>query len=97
MAMIVLYPTYFRIFVSPYSSIFYGSNLLYPSGPFRFIIDRDLITNHVEDLMTEFISKAKLYQKTNYTLGPFFKSFNTNDLGAYSGQAALNSNRLKRL
>jgi hypothetical protein len=80
MAIIILYPTYFRIFVFPYSSIFFGSNLLYPSGPFRFIMDKGLIINLVEEELTEILSKATV-QKTIYKLEADQKENLSNLLG----------------
>lgn len=58
MTMILIYHYYLYYLSSIYKPIFLGSNLLFPAGPFKFIMDKEEIMNMVEQVSTEILSKT---------------------------------------
>ena len=67
MALILDYRSYLYFLSLIKKPIFLGSNLLFPEGSFKFIMDKEIIFNMIEELSTELVSKITGI-KTEYKL-----------------------------
>ena len=64
---IVPFLLYIQYYLLLYKPLFTGSNFLYASGPFCFIIDKEKIAKEVEVVMTRLMSMVT-GEKTDYNL-----------------------------